>query len=549
MRSLVLLIAAPLLAFVESRCGATEPVQSPITVSRQTTHLLGPIDDHGYVKYAKALDRIYSRNVTPENNAAGLIWQATGPEALPRRVLEQHLDEFLDRLEIESLPKDGHYLIDTFRFFQERYLGNRSFDDVREDNLLFDREIDTAGRAPWQAEQYPRVLAWLQANERPLALLVEASRKSRNYTPLVNVLEYSSMNASLRIAGRMLKARAMLRLGNQDADGAWNDLAALRRLTELWVQRPTTVRGLTAFAVSNACVDPGMLQVLKHGNLDRAALTKYLREIASSPWPPSLANAFRLDDRCMYLAHVAAISKNPARELYQLDAIRLYIARMWPWTPDDSYVLWRDAVEGLDFGSTATKLLVWMFGPKVVDWDELCRIINRRHDAYSSALDLPTHAARTKAFRELSRREEEELDSYQSPYHFALLLVAPASLRQIIARRVYCELMHFDAEAASNCSIAHDRTRTSRGLLVCAFALAAYRAEYGNYPENLEMLHGHVIPELPLDPFSDKPFQYRHTKDGYVVYSIYLDEKDDGGMEFDWEKRKGDEVVRMGTAD
>jgi hypothetical protein len=38
---------------------------------------------------------------------------------------------------------------------------------------------------------------------------------------------------------------------------------------------------------------------------------------------------------------------------------------------------------------------------------------------------------------------------------------------------------------------------------------------------------------VPLDPFTDRPFIYRRTEKGYVLYSLWWNLKDDGGGERD----------------
>ena len=57
--------------------GATPHVL--LTISKETTYITEPLRADGYPDYVAALDRRFSRDVTPENNAAVLFWQAMGP--------------------------------------------------------------------------------------------------------------------------------------------------------------------------------------------------------------------------------------------------------------------------------------------------------------------------------------------------------------------------------------------------------------------------------------------------------------------------------------
>ncbi len=82
------------------------------------------------------------------------------------------------------------------------------------------------------------------------------------------------------------------------------------------------------------------------------------------------------------------------------------------------------------------------------------------------------------------------------------------------------------------------------GLAQVALALKAYKNEQGEYPESLAELR-EVIDwgDLPEDPFSGGDFIYRREGQGFVIYSVGVNLKDDGGKaEEDWEE--GDIVWR-----
>lgn len=65
-------------------------------------------------------------------------------------------------------------------------------------------------------------------------------------------------------------------------------------------------------------------------------------------------------------------------------------------------------------------------------------------------------------------------------------------------------------------------------------ALEVYRAERGQLPADLGALVPGTLPALPFDPYGEGPFRYRLTEPGtpgpgYVLWSIALDGRDDGG--------------------
>ena len=57
----------------------------PIVVSPQTTYITAPLYADGLPNYKQAVLDLYRQGVTPENNAASLIWPALWPGDLTRR--------------------------------------------------------------------------------------------------------------------------------------------------------------------------------------------------------------------------------------------------------------------------------------------------------------------------------------------------------------------------------------------------------------------------------------------------------------------------------
>lgn len=71
--------------------------------------------------------------------------------------------------------------------------------------------------------------------------------------------------------------------------------------------------------------------------------------------------------------------------------------------------------------------------------------------------------------------------------------------------------------------IAHQR------LVQVALAVERYRKSEKRLPETLRELTPKLLVEIPRDPFDDEEIRYRKDGDGYVVYSVGEDRKDDGG--------------------
>ncbi len=66
---------------------------------------------------------------------------------------------------------------------------------------------------------------------------------------------------------------------------------------------------------------------------------------------------------------------------------------------------------------------------------------------------------------------------------------------------------------------------TSRAGLGCRL----YKSRNGSYPETLDALVPGILAEVPIDPFTGRPFVYRREGEGFIVYSLGSNQKDDGG--------------------
>src|SRR5262249_6468434 len=78
----------------------------------------------------------------------------------------------------------------------------------------------------------------------------------------------------------------------------------------------------------------------------------------------------------------------------------------------------------------------------------------------------------------------------------------------------------------------HDASLRIRASLRCAavgLAVERYRLAHGRWPATLEEIPKDILPAIPLDAFDGKPLKYAKRDDGVTVYSIGLDERDDGG--------------------
>jgi hypothetical protein len=78
---------------------------------------------------------------------------------------------------------------------------------------------------------------------------------------------------------------------------------------------------------------------------------------------------------------------------------------------------------------------------------------------------------------------------------------------------------------------AHARTQAWLRTGIVGIAVERYRLIRGRWPDTLDdLVSAGILPEVPIDPYANKPLRYRRLKDGVVVYCLGPDGKDDGGL-------------------
>lgn len=77
------------------------------------------------------------------------------------------------------------------------------------------------------------------------------------------------------------------------------------------------------------------------------------------------------------------------------------------------------------------------------------------------------------------------------------------------------------------------RAMTMRRAIIAVCGVLRYEKDRGEFPADLQaVLNAGYIKNVPIDPFSGKPFVYRLTEESFIFYSLGLDMTDDGGMPY-----------------
>jgi hypothetical protein len=485
-----------------------------VPVGKETTVVTGPLDKEGYIDYAAALNEQLGKGITPEKNANVLIWKAIGPRPEGGNGMPA---EFFKQLGVEEPPAKGDYLIGL-----EQYVTNTLKLAPNEFEAIAEQQV-RASQRPWAEEDYPHLATWLRANEKPLALVIEASKRPDYFNPLtpsrIGNRPPLLIEAPLpgvqkcREVTRALAVRAMLRVHKGELDAASQDLLACHRLAQLVARGATLIEALVGIAIE------GITSNADLAYLDRAKLTAQqlrdrLKSLQTLPPLPSIADKIDLGERFTFLDCLQLLRRGGLA-----------------------------AVQGLAGGPTAKKP-----DPKaqraldLMDWRPAFRNGNRWYDRLAATLRLKD---RTERDKQLDKIQEDLKALQKKGIDPATLLRAGARPDKAVAEAIGDIAISLLMPAADKVQHAAERAEQVQRNLHVAYALAVYRLENGHYPAKLDELAPKYLRSVPGDLFSGKPLIYRPSENGYLFYSVGINGKDDNGRSYDDDPPGDDLRVRM----
>ena len=357
---------------------------------------------------------------------------------------------------------------------------------------------------PWTSEQVPLLAEWAKANQAPIDLLVEASRRPRFYAPsetLINndrdmlVAMLLPMVQNTRDAGRALSVRAMWHLGEGRPMEAWQDILAIHRLSHLVTQGYTLVEQLVAIALSGIACDC-TVTFLDHAELTAEQARQVQRDLAGLPNFAVMARSLNNGERLMALDAFIRMGSGGGGEMFS-----------------------GMTGGGNDFGNTA-------FRHRVRRLESACFAMPTAGTIGSSPRpSCPTAKRSVAALAKIDADLQLLVAETRTPTR----LLAGVVSRQQRSRVVSGIMLGLFLPALNAAIEAEDRQNTTLELTRLAVALAVYRAEHGAYPESIDQLVPGVIERLPVEVFSGKPFVYKRSADGFLLYGVGANGIDEGG--------------------
>ncbi len=489
-----------------------------VTISKATTYITEPLRQDGYPDYVAALNQRFSRGVTPQNNAAVLFWKAVGPSSINKK----RRAKYFQMLGIPPLPEEGDYFVDLFSYADQQEDGKKPVDAKSEEEEMEEMKelswswLYVAAKRPWSKQELPLLADWLASIEKPLATITKAFMRPRRYDPFVGKGLFSGVTELIPMQRRIcwtLEARAMLRLQEGNVDGAWEDLLALHRQARLVGQGPSLVDALVAITIDeSACSRDQTL--LRYADFDATQVAKMRDDLAQLPPMPKFADKINIRDRFGYLNQIITGIQTGGGSLEKLRII----GKIGKYKPGSTYKSLIGPIAGMD-----------------IDWNIVLRTGNSWFDRLADAMRKPTRAERREAvgkiiddIRNVKQTVGNAKASGVKSYAESLL----GKPRDVVSERIGEVLVCLFIPVYSNIFDAEDSATMQFELTKLAFALAAYRADHTSYPPKLADLKPKYIAEVPKDVFNNAELHYRRKGQGYLLYSVGIDGKDDGGKNY-----------------
>ncbi len=294
---------------------------------------------------------------------------------------------------------------------------------------------------------------------------------------------------------------------------AWQDLLACHRLARLLARGATLIEALVGIAI-DALASNADLAYLERAKITPQNLQNGLKDLQALPPMSSIAEKIALGERFTFLDSVQFIRRGGIGMLEGLAGGEI------PKKPDT------DAEKGL----------------AMIDWAPALRAGNQWYDRLAASLRLQKRADRQKAFDRIDEDLKALKEETTGPEILAKLFIEPDKTTGKAIGNVLVSLL---MPAAGKVQDAHDRSTQIQRNLHVAFALGAYQRDHGRYPAKLGVLAPKYLSLVPGDIFSGKALIYRPSEKGYLLYSVGVNGKDEGGRWYNDVPPGDDPRVRM----
>jgi hypothetical protein len=472
--------------------------QTSVRISKETTFVTEPLDAAGYVDYVEALNRECSQGVTPENNFEVAVRRVLGVDGIEQALRA----EYLRRLGIaEADPSFSKIRFLRFQSFLDARVKSADPADRRSEQARAARDLSAEPR-PWSRRDQPLIADWLDENAAALDAIAEGSRRTKCYMPyLVSPDDDETAPPLWKIAVPYLEerrelawafaARSMRRLAAGDAAGCWSDLQVVHRIARHTAAGALDFDALVARSIEIiAC--KGDIALCEFSPSDSNRLKTYETALRNLPTIAPMARCIDQYERIRFLdaAEFVAREGRPGGRLSKLDLSAL---------------------------TNPTKS---------VDWNAVMLWGNGQFDRYRRILAINDPLKQRRSWQEMETdfwREQKQPGTINNRLY---RLYGPIRWGNGATAVLGLALRPPVFEAMQT---AQPRSDAWLRLARLAFLLTAYRIEHRQSPDRLDKLAPNYLARVPADPFTGGQFVYRAQSDGFLVYSLGPNGKDDSG--------------------
>lgn len=478
-----------------------------ITVSKETTYFTAPLCEDGSLDCSALLNKICSEGVTTENNSAVLIWQALGPKCIPKELREH----FFRLIGMPTLSDHGEYLIPSWVYFKQEDKKNDQLADEPlpwEVENIFTKQFEEAKKRPWNKEEFPLLADLLSKNETSLKLISEAVHRKRFYSPLLSDELVIGIDFKfyirLRDVARQLLIRAMLHLNEGHCEETWQDLLTCFRLSRLMAQQPLIIEYCFASSVQRDAAE-GLFVMSHHINLSFQQARKFQKDLNELPPLIDYDKIWNLGERIFEVGNIYDLARHKPELLEYL---------------------------GISSERNIQIALQQLATDPKMDWNEVLRLLNKIREKMLEAHHKFNYAAAREALGKLDQEINEAFNKVIEP-DGVNKVVSPQTDHREKARCFVAIYSNNGTRYYSWTIVPLYLIQTTTSLNQLALAISAYHTENHKYPATLAELTPKYITKIPQDSFSSRDFIYKTQDNGYLIYSVGPNGKDEGGKNYE----------------
>ena len=484
-----------------------------VKIGKETTYIEGPLTKDGYIDYVSHLNSVLSKGVTPENNAAVLLLKASPGEINN----EKFLKRYCKALGIKPLSLKGDYFQNYYRFAISEAEASKGRPLTPQERLetqeAIEKDFEKAGSGPWKKTEIPSMARWMDANEKPLKLVRQATLRSRYYHPMLNSGEDGEKFPMIAILlpqaqatrsyARALMVRSMMYLGEGDVGQCTEDLLTMRRLGNHVASGATVVEQLVGIAIVGIAQGQERKMAFS-GKLSLEQLVDYRSRMEKHRMKSNMVRSFSECERFMYLDSVQQVMKHGMTALSE--------------------------ITGSGGGNSGSQTRMQELMDKVVssstDWSITMKEGNRLYNKYENQLKTDDWVEQDEALAKMEKEIQQMTSEIRGTSAVVKAMLGGPEYRGKMMGKIFVGMLLPALNAAST---AEKRAKVMDDLSYIILSASAHRAEKGEYPESIDRFSRSVVKKLPIDRYARDDYRYRRQENGFIVYSIGPNRKDDDG--------------------